>query len=50
MVFFSESKKKAQARIEKLAREGDKRFKGKTVKLAKKQIPHISGWKTWKLK
>jgi len=49
MVFFSKSKKTAIARIKKLAKK-ESYYNGKTPILAKKQIAHISGWKTWRLK
>jgi len=42
MVFFSKNKKTAEARAKRLGQ------KGKVV-LAKNQIKHISGWKTWKI-
>jgi hypothetical protein len=48
-IFFSKNKRTAIARIKKLAKR-ESNYKGKTPVLAKKQIGHISGWKTWKLK
>jgi len=47
MVFFSKNKKTALARLKKLAKR-DKSYANKTVKLAKNQIKHAAGWKTWK--
>jgi len=49
MVFFSKNRKTASIRIKKIAKE-EKSYKNKIPKLAEKQIPHSSGWKTWKLK
>ena len=49
MVFFSKNKKTAITRIKKLA-ERETYYKDKVPTLAEKQIKHISGWKTWKLK
>lgn len=43
MVFFSKNKKTADEYIKKNIGKG-------TARLAKKQIPHISGWKTWIIK
>jgi len=48
MVFFSKDIKSAKERVKKLS-ETDKYYIGKTPILSEKQIPHISGWKTWKL-
>jgi len=48
MVFFSKNKKTAMMRLTNLAKS-EKKYKGKTVRLAKEQIPHISGWKTFKI-
>jgi len=47
MVFFSKNRESAKKALKKLASE-DKYYQGMDVKLAEKQIPHISGWKTWK--
>lgn len=44
-VFFSENYETATERMESLYG-----YKGKKVELAKKQIPHTSGWKTWAIK
>jgi len=49
MVFFSKNKKTAMARLNKLSNT-DTGYANKKVVLAKKQIPHISGWKTWEVK
>ena len=48
-IFFSKNKRTAIARIKKLAKR-ESNYKGKTPVLAKKQIAHISRWKTWRLK
>ena len=48
MVFFSKNKQTAMKRVRNLAKE-DPYYKGKKVKLAKKQIPHDSNWKTWQI-
>ena len=48
MVFFSKNKRTAIARIKKLAKR-ESYYRGKTPVLAKKQIAHVSGWKTWRL-
>ena len=42
-VFFSKTKKSAVTRARSLG------FTGRVV-LARLQIPHIAGWKTWELK
>jgi len=51
MVFFSKNKKTAMRRLRELQEGVDsnyyKKFSG--VKLAKKQIEHIQGWKTWEM-
>jgi hypothetical protein len=49
MVFFSKNKKTAMIRVKKLAKS-DKQYKNKIPVLADKQIHHVAGWKTWKLK
>ena len=49
MVFFSKNKQTALARVKKLSAT-DKRYAGKSVVLAKQQVPHVSKWKTWKTK
>jgi len=43
MVFFSKNKQTAQKYVEQNIGKG-------TPVLAKEQIKHISGWKTWKIK
>ena len=48
MVFFSRNRITALKRVAKLA-QTDRSYKNKTVLLADKQIPHASGWKTWKI-
>ncbi len=47
-IFFAKDKKSALRRLKELEKkEGVKYSK---PKLTKKQIKHISGWKTWKVK
>lgn len=48
MVFFSKNRKTALKRIKELQRT-ERYYKNKTIKLASKQIPHISAWKTWEV-
>lgn len=48
MVFFSKNQKTALRKLKSMA-SSEKRYKGKTVRLSKTQIPHMSGWKTWKI-
>jgi len=48
MAFFSKNKITAKQRIEHLSLR-DKYYKNKGVCLAKKQIPHIAKWKTFKI-
>ena len=45
-IFFSENRETALRRLHNLAKE-DEYYRGKTVKLARRQIPHTSDWKTW---
>lgn len=49
--FFSKNRTTALNRLKKLSKSpiDGKYYKNKTVKLAKKQIKHISGWKTWQI-
>lgn len=49
MVFFSKNKKTAIARLNKLSKR-DKFYKDKEPILAKDQIKHGAGWKTWKIR
>lgn len=46
-MFFSRSKKTAEDRLNYLKKMDSYYRKFKGVKLSKKQIPHIAGWKTW---
>jgi len=48
MVFFSKNKETALKRLKRLQKEDKFYNRYKTVKLAKKQIPHIDKYKTWK--
>ena len=48
-IFFSKNKKSAQERINRLAKN-DKSFRNQRVVLAKRQVPHISKWRTFQLK
>lgn len=51
MVFFSRNKKTALDRLNYLKKVEPWNYKEYSkVKLAKKQIPHQIGWKTWVLK
>jgi hypothetical protein len=48
-VFFAKDKKSALHKLHEL-KEHEKYYKKfKTVNLAKNQITHILGWKTWRL-
>ncbi len=47
-VFFAKDRDSALARIKRLANE-DRYYSNKSVRLNKKQVPHSSGWKTWKI-
>ena len=47
-VFFAKDRDSALARIKRLANE-DRYYRCKSVRLNKKQVPHSSGWKTWKI-
>jgi len=47
-IFFSKDKKSAIKRLKELEKKEGVCFS--TPKLAKKQIKHGSGWKTWKTK
>lgn len=44
-IFFSPNKKTASLRLKAVSKRERKSYT--TPKLAKKQIPHITGWKTW---
>lgn len=48
-VFFSKDKKSANSHLKKLCKEEGKLYCNKKVKLNKKQVNHISGFKTWKI-
>ncbi len=45
---FAKDRNSALERIRKLAKE-DRYYRCKSVRLNKKQVPHSSGWKTWKI-
>ena len=47
-IFFSRDRETAMQRLKRLAKE-DKYYQSKSVRMSKKQIPHVSGWKTWKI-
>jgi len=49
MVFFSKSKTTAVKRVKELSKK-ESFYKDKVPILAKEQISHSSGWKTWKLR
>lgn len=48
MVFFAKDRKSAWKRVMTL-RENDTYYRNKVPSLAKKQVHHTKGWKTWKL-
>lgn len=48
MIFFSKDDDSAIERVNELALY-DKFYRNKVPVLSEKQIPHISGWKTYKL-
>jgi len=49
MVFFSPNKNTALKHLKQIGIHEDY-YRGKKPVLAKKQVPHISGWKTWDMK
>lgn len=50
MVFFAKNRKKALERLKRLQKEDNFYNRFKTVRLARRQIPHIDNFKTWMFK
>jgi len=48
VMFFAKNKNSASRRLNRLKREEKLCHTG--LRLAKKQIPHVAGWKTWTFK
>jgi len=47
--FFAFDKKSAAFNLKSLCKEHSKLYCNKKVRLARKQIPHLAGWKTWEI-
>ena len=48
--FFAKNKKSAEKRLKELCgREHSRLYCNKKVKLNRKQVEHIAGWKTYKI-